>query len=668
MTFSSIVRKNFIYNTRKYMSLYFVNTLIVAILFMFGSLLFNSDVYRQVGTTTLYEVIKSALMGVVLFSIVFITYSNISFMKYRGKEFGMYITLGMTTKDLTRLLFLEQAGILIISLVTGLVSCGIFSKLFYMGLNQMLIINPIRFEFSVNSLLLSSGIFLLIFISNFIFNILYVRKTSIIDVLNASSKKGVGKSNLILGMIAMVVFVVSAYSLPKALLDQMFKNQPYLDVLLLVLTLICPYVIFGTLIVVVKSVMKLFKKTYNNNLIVLSNLSHRFLSYKSTLYIVSILIAGAIFFIGMFYSLYATSRDNNDMENPFDIMFVETNQLNMMNAGEVEQILKEQGNTIEQNSTLEFIELPQFRDYKGAMVLWDDRTCIISESHFNQHMGSQYELKADQALESRLHAENIKYEIPTTFISVMNTEQLDAQFQESMSKEGLVQALAQYPYVEYPSQHITSINLPFINFSDLAGGYYGTALVVDDQVYDQWKAEIRQEQIRKFHLIKGDINEQGYQSLVNALRERNGFEMDDLKPIYKEGEFKRTLESNGTIFFNIIFLGALFAIASGVVLFHKVLSDIEDQKEIMYSLQRMGVTSKELKDIISKELAITFFFPTLFGLGLGLYYIYVLFSNRPNVLDVVGKACMVAIIFLVLQIIFYFVSRRKYFSELGKIL
>lgn len=666
MTFSSIVRKNFIYNVRKYMSLYFVNTLIVAILFMFGSLLFNSDVYRQVGTTTLYEVIKSALMGVVLFSIVFITYSNISFMKYRGKEFGMYITLGMTTKNLTRLLFLEQAGILIISLVTGLVSGGVFSKLFYMGLNQMLIINPIRFEFNVNSLLLSSGIFLLIFICNFIFNILYVRKTSIIDVLNASSKKGVGKSNLILGMIAMVVFVVSAYLLPKVLLKQVFQNQPYMFILLLVLTLICPYVIFGTLIVVVKSVMKVFKKTYNNNLIMLSNLSHRFLSYKSIFYIVSLLIAGAIFFIGISYSMYVTSGENNDRDHPFDIMFVETNQFNRMDASEVEQILKERGNTIEQNNTLEFIELPEFRDYKGAMVLWSNRTCIISESDFNQHMGTQYELKADQAMESRLRAEKMKNEIPTTIIPVMNIEQIDTQFQESMSKEELAQALIPYSFVEYPRQHITSIVQPFINFSEVSGGYYGTALVVDDQVYKQWKAEIRKEQIKKFHLIKGNINEQGYQSLVHALRERNGFELEDLKPLYKEAEFKRTLQSNGTLFFIVIFLGALFAIASGVVLFHKVLSDIEDQKDSIYSLKRIGITTKELKNIISKELAITFCFPTLFGLGLGLYYFYVLFSNQTNVLQILGKASIVALIFLVLQIIFYFVSRRKYFSELGK--
>lgn len=97
MTFSSIIRKNFIYNIRKFMSVYFVNTLIVAMLFIFGSLMFNSDVLEQAGKTRLYETIKMSLVGIIIFSIVFITYSTISFLKYRGKEFGMYVTLGMTT-------------------------------------------------------------------------------------------------------------------------------------------------------------------------------------------------------------------------------------------------------------------------------------------------------------------------------------------------------------------------------------------------------------------------------------------------------------------------------------------------------------------------------------------------------------------------------------------
>ena len=85
MTFSSIIRKNFVYNIKKFMSVYFVNTLIVAMLFIFGSLMFNSDVLEQVGETTLYETIRSALLVLIMFSVMFITYSTVSFLKYRGK-------------------------------------------------------------------------------------------------------------------------------------------------------------------------------------------------------------------------------------------------------------------------------------------------------------------------------------------------------------------------------------------------------------------------------------------------------------------------------------------------------------------------------------------------------------------------------------------------------
>ena len=689
MTFSSIIRKNFIYNFKKYMSLYFVNTLIVAILFMFGSLFYNSDVLEQVGETTLYETIKTALLCVVLFSIVFITYSNVTFLKYRGKEFGMYITLGMTTKDLTKLLLIENTGIMVISILSGHIVGGLFGKLFYLGLNQMVIGDPIAYELNGQILLLSIGIFLLIFICNFIFNIFYLRKASIVDVLKSSSKKGIGKSNIVLGVIAIILFVGSVYLLPKMLLEGLFKNQSYMMIVFVVLTLTCPYVIIGTMFVVLKSVIKRFKRTYNNHLIVLSNVSHRFLSYKTTLYMVSILIAGALFFIGMVYAMYATSEDNNERDNPFDVMFVETNQFNHMNANAIEEVFKNNANTIEENKTLEYIELPEFRSHEGAMVLWDDRSVLISESHYNDHMGTHYEVAVDQALSARVYEQNMDYEVPDTLITAMNTKSLDDNLRSRMSKEALIQTLSKELYFEYNTDDFIEITAPFINNVRNKVNYYGTALVVDDQIYDQLKSRIGAEQVKILHLIKGDVNEQGYQSLLAELRNRNGLdstywtrdrqnnvdvssteraELEGLKPFYKKELLEEQLESSGLTFFIVMFLGALFAIASGVVLFHKVLSDIDDQKESILSLKRIGVTTKEIKSIVSKELFITFFFPTFFGLGLGMYYFYFLFSNQPMLTQLLGKASMVAVVFLVLQIGFYYVSRRKYFSELNRFL
>ncbi|MEK5476531.1 ABC transporter permease [Paenibacillus sp. FSL R5-0407] len=689
MNFSTIVRKNFLYNAKKYLSLYFVNSLTVAILFMFGSLLYNPDVLRQVGDTTLYGIVRFALVGVVLFSFVFITYSNLSFLKYRSKEFGMYITLGMTTKNLIKMLFLENVGIFAVSLASGLVTGGVFGKLFFMGLNQILISKPISFELNGSSLLLSSGIFLIVFSGNFIFNMLYLRKISIVDVLQAAKKREIMKSSVVMGSLAILVFAASVFLLPQLMLGKLFDEATLIIIILIVLTMVTPYVIFGTLISVVKSVMKHFKKTYNNNLIVMSNLSHRFLSYKTTMYIVSLLMAGALFFIGMTYAMYATTDENNDRDHPFDVMFVESNRFNQMDDGEIKSILTKQGSTVEQNETLEILQLPEFRDYGGSWVLWDTHAAIISEGNYNRHMGTSYSLSPSQALFARVHQENREYAVPDNVLAVMDPELISEELREKGSKDDLLKALEGYPVTEYKSGSIKVVSEPYINSVQTANAYFGHALVVDDIVYEQIKAAAAESQVIKAHLVKGDIREAGFQALVQALRERNGFDssywnspsqqheyqtdgkrttFEALRPIYKDEQLKSQLETNGTIFFIIIFLGSLFAIASGVVLYHKVLSDIDDHKESLLSLKRIGVTRLEIIVIVSKELAVTFFLPSIFGVGLGLYYFYVLFSNQNLVGQLVEKAALVASLFLVLQVVFYFVSRRKYVSELGKYL
>ncbi|RCX23484.1 FtsX-like permease family protein [Fontibacillus phaseoli] len=685
MTFSTIVRKNFLYNAKKYLSLYFVNSLTVAILFMFGSLLYNPDVLRQVGDTSLYGIVRFALVGVVLFAFVFITYSNLTFLKYRGKEFGMYITLGMTTKNLIKMLFLENIGIVAVSLASGFVSGGVFGKLFFMGLNQILIANPITFELNGASLLLSGGIFLMVFAGNFLFNMLYLRKISITDVLQAAKKREIGKYSTVLGTIAIIVFAVSLFLLPQFMLGKLSDASTLIITILIVLTMVAPYIIFGTLIVVIKSVLKHFKKTYNNNLIVMSNLSHRLLSFKATMYIVSLLIAGALFFIGMTYAMYATTEENNDQDYPFDVMVVESDLYNHMDAGEIESLLKANGSDVVQNKTLEYLQVPGFQYYGESWGLWDTHTMIISEGNFNRHMNTRYNLSPDQALFARVHQENREYVAPDTILAVMDPEVIGEELQNDGSKEDLLRALEDYTVKEFKTGSVKEVTVPYINNVQTANSYFGHALVIDDKVYEQIKSGVGKSQMNKVHLLKGDIREDGFQALVNSLRERNGLDstywkdssssllnetneerekLEGLRPVHKDEGLKRQLESNGTIFFIIIFLGALFAIASGVVLYHKVLSDIDDQKERVLSLKRIGVTRKEIIVIASKELAMTFFLPSVFGVGLGLYYFYVLFSNQNIVLRLVEKAGWVALLFLVLQVMFYFASRRKYISEL----
>jgi hypothetical protein len=157
-------------------------------------------------------------------------------------------------------------------------------------------------------------------------------------------------------------------------------------------------------------------------------------------------------------------------------------------------------------------------------------------------------------------------------------------------------------------------------------------MVVDDAVFERLKAVALAAQVKKLHLLSGDISKSGFAALVNNLRERNGYDatywstpyhnnlheedearmkQEDMRPVYRGELLDRELEFERYALLHHYFLGALFIIASGLVLYHKVLSDINMQKESMRSLKRLGVTRAELQQLISKELAIIFMLPAV---------------------------------------------------------
>ena len=120
------------------------------------------------------------------------------------------------------------------------------------------------------------------------------------------------------------------------------------------------------------------------------------------------------------------------------------------------------------------------------------------------------------------------------------------------------------------------------------------------------------------------------------------------------------------MFFTTIFIGLLFIFANGIVLYYKVLSEIDEERERVKSLRRIGIENKKLRKIISKEMAITFYVPIIIGGGIACYYIYVLFSNHYIVGVVMKNVFEVLIAAIIIQTIIYLISRKKYLKEVLK--
>lgn len=682
MNFANIIRKNFFYHFKKYLSNFLVNSLIVTLLFLLTSLL--NITMRSTSLGTLYEAVGIALWMIVLFSVLFISYTHISFLRYRGKEFGMYITLGMTTKDVVRILFIENMAIALTSILTGLVFGTIFSSLFYLALNDVLPYHPIDMEISASSYFICIFFFLLIYSGNMTFTYFYFKKKSIVDVLKASKKSELGKYTHWLGVVALVLFILACVNLPKTdLSEAAFQTC-------LVLLIVCPYFIIGSMIVLFKDFIKLFKKTYHNQLLVLSNLTHRFAAYRNTLYLVTLFIAGAVFFVGFSYSTHLSSTVRVNNHNPYNIMYVETNHLNKLEQRKVDEILNNENGYTTQHKKLEYLEIVNIKINQKHLSLSPNVESVISLSNYNKHMKTHYKLQNNQAFYvTNFHQEEnfVNNEgIILATISPKLENQID-EYNQINSKASLKKYLNEHVHVSFKGENIKPLTQPFTNFWISNQYSSGSAYIVNDHIYEKLKASNPTESTKILHLIKGEIPTENFDSLIKTMRMKNGLDhsywnephlsaltsyeerviLENYRPISKAEQVGLTKEATGSQFFVMSFISILLILASGTVLYYKVLADVNLERERIQLLKRIGMTSKEIKSLISKELSIIFFIPLLFGMGVGVYLTLIDYFNTQMLKSIIAKVGIIWVLFIFIQTLIYMVSRKKYLYELSRL-
>ena len=681
MTFSSIIKKNFSYNFNKFLSFFLVNTAVIALMTMYSSLIFNESLAKEVEGQMIEKVIITGLWGLIIFCFVFITYTNIVFLKNRGKEFGMYLTLGMTTKELTKIVAFENFMIMTVSIISGVVSGALFGKLFYLGLNRVLQISNVNYEFNILSFLLSIGVFVVIFLVNILFNFIYLKRVSVISILKSDRSKEVSKERPVFVLISLVLFIIAMIVAPKALLSGESWGGIVAGVAVGV-TMITPYILIGGGISLIKVLIKKNPSLYNKNILVISSLSHRFKSYKNMLYMLTILIAGALFFVGYSYSSYKGTRTIIESTMHFDMSFDTTKGFNNISGEKVKGLIETNGGVIEEYNKVPFIEFGVIRNMDGEYQYWSNKSDFISESAYNSYMDEKLDLDGNEVVSLQPHAEEIKRKTYDEYIFVSINDEKHEQINKYYDEHGT------YVFDKTKFDEFLGDEFKFLaeNYKEISGTKFAnnsSAYVVDDELYNKIKEEYKLEEGYK-HLINGENLEKGYDALKYELREINGFddtywvgndifreedsyEKEDVKPIYIESEVEDALKRSGMLYFILVFIGLLFLGANGIVLYYKVIADIDEEADRIKSLERIGSTSKEIKGILSKEMAIVFFVPIFMGGIMGYYYLMLMSSNiADETLKSVLVSGFLAVLFvgIIIQSIFYFISRRKYFKEI----
>lgn len=174
-------------NKQVYLPYTIASIVTVAMFQMMVSLTTNT--YVQERSVTLTQLFGMGTLVVALFSLIFIFYTNSFLMKRRKKELGLYNVLGLEKKHVRKILWIESIIIGISSIGLGVIVGNLFGQLMFLFLNYLLKL-PISMEYtlSLDSILLTNGLFISIFFITFLYNSIQVTFSNPIKLLKSGQE------------------------------------------------------------------------------------------------------------------------------------------------------------------------------------------------------------------------------------------------------------------------------------------------------------------------------------------------------------------------------------------------------------------------------------------------------------------------------------------------
>lgn len=580
-----------------------------------------------------------------------IIYASRFLIKRRKKEFGIYLTLGMGKRDVSKILLMETFIIGIISLVAGLI-IGIIASQFMSIVVANLFeadMSEFTFVFSKAAAIKTIFYYVIIYLIVMIFNVFAVTKYKLIDLLNASKKgekikvRSLGLS-VVIFLIAAVILGVAYYFATQRLdsLD-LFGTSILLGI---IGTFLLFFGISGFILKLVQSNKKLYLK--NLNIFILRQINSK---VNTTVFSMSIICLLLFFTITIFSSAWSINVSlKNDLQygTPADVLVYTYSDAegktakniltkvgyNLDNFAEYTESYTYGFDTVTVGSLLTPILNDVQKDYPNLLV--DNYLPVMTISDYNKiasFYGNQtYTLNEDEFILVADYEQMLQYENKALAKGVtiqIGDKTLHNKYKECV--EGLLQ---------------------------MSGNKSNTGIVVVPDDIDISSSEITENFLAAN--FKGDKDEANSE-LMSYMDEINGegAVADTKIDIYTASTGLRAI-----MIFIGLYLGIIFLISSAAILALKELSDSSDNKEKYGMLRRIGVDDRKLNKALFIQIGIFFMLPLLvaiihsvFGI-MSASKIMESMSVTTNISSIAMTALLIIAIYGGYFIVTYFTSKR----------
>lgn len=590
------------------------------------------------GATTIGTLMKLGAIILSIFAIITILTNYKFIQKNKSEEAGLYLMLGMEKKHLTKIYIHELLNLYLKSVALGTVISAIIYKLVLAGLFKLMesdvnvLENGIFPDFG--PLLLTAGIFLGIFAILLIIQIFKSRNFTPLSFMEEAKAGQKSPKHPILTGIFGIVCIGAGYYISLNVQNPMQAFKLFFLAVLLVI--IGTYAAFS---VIVSGILKLLQKNKNfyykkSNFTAVSGLIYRVRNSANTLASIAILSTMVIVVLTSGFSLYfATSEIQEELfKTDYKLSFPGDEDMDYY-KDEVDKILKENNKT-GSIWAYESIILPV--DRQGRTIskkITDDQSLDgsqIDEVTFVLDEDSTYDFKGNDAI----------------FIQSDENRQIE-------KLDGLDINIKKELAENYP----TPISIADISLNDkdqlifkdsdvfkkvvstFAVDWYGGSETINNVNFD----------------VDGDYDPDLTNRIWDGLNKDADYQWFSLKD--GQAEKYDLLAIYAGIFVVGIILGLGFLVSTVLAIYYKQLSEGMEDKSRFKTMRQLGMTDREAKKSISKQMGLVFFLPLAFAFMHSLFAIPIItkFLQMLNLNNVrLYIMCLVSV--FVAYIIFYLLT------------
>ena len=662
-------------------AIYFLTLVLgVAIFYMFNSLDSQQAMLEVSESTRDMIKLMISMLGMVSVFIAIvlgflIVYANNFLVNRRKREFGIYMTLGMGRRQISKIILIETILVGIISLIVG-IFIGVFGSQFMSILVAKLFqadMSEFTFVFSKDACIKTCIYFAVMYIAVMIFNTLTISRYKLINLLTAVRKNE--KVKIKNPIISIIIFLISAgllgyayYIVTGGIYELNTEEKMLVPILMgIVGTIGVFWSLSGFILRIIQTRKKIYLK--GTNMFVLRQLNNKINTTVISMSVICLMLFMTISVLSSSLSIQNSLDSELEEMTPVDVNLYKTANLPQSYedsyTGQMIYPTEEQiedskypisytleTNGYDMNLLKDVVEIPIYaipewtlkyslgNYYEQAkaqfsMLLYDMPEEVIKVSDYNKiaelYGQEQYSLNNDEYI-VLCDFDNMKelrnQALKESATIQINGKTLHAKYNECKSG-----------FIEMSTSHVNT----------------GIILVSDNfELKEEWKEEqflvanYNAETDEEKEEIEKTLTEADNNTLLNNL-DQKGIEIDGMTKISLI-EASKGLAT--IIIFIAIYLGVIFLIASSAILALKQLTESSDNKQRYTILRKIGCDEKMINRALFRQIFIFFMLPlalaiihSIFGIKFILSMLAALASPSDLLPSVIVTAIIIGIIY-----------------------